>query len=358
MVESFKVQEQDAVRVGPEPLRRTTAALLETAGVPAGDAALAADVLVAADLRGVESHGVSNMLRIYLDGYARGTINPTPDWSIVRERPASANVDSDRGLGLVIAPKAMDIAIAKARETGVGVVTMTNGGHVGMAAYHAMLALPHDMVGMCLTAANPSVVPTFGKVPRLGTNPIAYAAPALEEPAFVFDMATSVVPVNKVRNAKRAGALVPPGMIADADGIPIMEPSPVPDAHLMLPLGSTREMGSHKGYGLAAVVEVLCSLLAGAGFGARNARTDYRHFVAAYNIDAFSDVTEFKQTMDDFIRTLQATPPAEGQERVMVPGQPEWEAQAERMAKGIPLHREVVEWLQEACAERGISCAL
>ncbi|MEX2599737.1 MAG: Ldh family oxidoreductase, partial [Dehalococcoidia bacterium] len=304
----------------------------------------------------VESHGVSNMLRLYLEAYANGVINPTPNWTVVRERLATANIESDRGLGLVIAPKAMEIAIEKARQTGMGVVTMTNGGHVGMAAYHAMLALPHDMIGMCMTAANPSVIPTFGKEPRLGTNPIAFAAPAKEEPAFVFDMATSVVPVNKVRNVKRAGALLPPGLIATADGTPVMEPALVPDSFLMLPLGSSPEMASHKGYGLGSVVEILCSVLAGAGFGARNARTDYRHFVAAYNIDAFSDVGEFKSTMDDFIRTLKATAPAEGHDRVLVAGQPEWEAQEERLANGIPLHREVVDWFHEACSERGVDC--
>ena len=320
------------------------------------DAALAADAVVMADLRGVDSHGVSNMLQAYLEHYADGTDNPRPNWRVVRERASIANIDADRGLGLVIAPRAMEIAIAKARETGVGVVTVHNAGHLGMAAYHAMLALPHDMVGVCMTAAGARMAPTFGREARLGTNPIAVAAPAGEEPAFVLDMATSVVPVNKLRNAYRMGNVLPPGHITDAEGRPIMEPVTAPAEYLLLPLGSTREQGSHKGYGLASVVELLCSIMSGAGFATSLPRTHYRHFVAAYDIDAFSDVGEFKRNMDDFIRDLKSTPPAAGQERVMVAGQPEWEMLEERTAKGIPLHKEVVAWFRSTCAEFGVEC--
>ena len=354
----FLVAEEDAVRVPAEPLRAAAAALIEKAGVPSADAWLAADVLVTADLRGVDSHGVSNMLRVYLDRYANGVQNPTPDWRIVRERAASANIDCDRGLGVIVAPKAMEIAMEKARACGVGVVTMFNGGHVGMAAYHAMLALERDMIGVCMTATGPDALPTFGRIPRLGTNPIAVAAPALEEPPWVFDMATSVIPVNKVRNARRAGALLPPGVIGAPDGTPIMERAPVPDDFLLLPLGATRESGSHKGYGLAMAVDILCSVLAGADYGVRAGRTNYRHYVAAYDIDAFSDAGEFKARMDDFIRDLRATPPAAGHERVLVAGDPEREAFADRSANGIPLHKEVVAWLRGVCAERDVPCEI
>lgn len=355
-MQSFEIREEDAVRVAAAPLREATAALLAKSGVPLEDAQLGADVIVAADLRGVDSHGVSNMLKVYLDRYADGTQNPTPAWKIVRERPSSANIDADRGLGIIIAPKAMDIAIEKAKQTGVGVVTMFNSGHVGMAAYHAMLALEHDMIGMCMTAAGPAVLPTFGRAPRLGTNPIAIAAPALHERPWVFDMATSVVPVNKVRNAKRMGTLLPPGVIADERGTPIMTPTPVPDEFHLLPLGADRQSGSHKGYGLAVAVDILCSVLAGAEFGIRAGRLHFRHYVAAYDIDAFSDAAEFKARMDDFIGELKATPPADGHERVMVAGQPEWEALEERTARGIPLHRDVVAWFRNTCAEYGVAC--
>ena len=219
MLESFILKEEDAVRVRHEDLRTTTSSIFEKMGVPSADAAVAADVLVLADLRGVDSHGVSNMLRSYVTGYTNGTINPTPDWKILRERPSTANIDSDLSLGIIMAPKAMDIAIAKAKQTGVGIVTMGRAGHVGMAAYHAMLALPHDMIGICLSGTPPQVLPTFGAEPRLGTNPIAVAVPTNEESPFVLDIATSVVAINKFRIAKRLGATIPGGMLADMDPV-------------------------------------------------------------------------------------------------------------------------------------------
>ncbi len=356
MTSAFTLREQDAVRVDPESLRESVDALFQKAGVPPRDAAVAADVLISADLRGVDSHGVSNMLKIYLDRYADGTQNPNPNWRIVRERPASANIDCDRGLGVILAPKAMQIAIDKARHAGVGVVTLFNSGHLGMAAYHAMIPLSHDMIGICMTAAGPAVLPTFGRIPRLGTNPIAIAAPTQNERPWVLDMATSVVPVNKVRNARRMGNPIPPGLIADSNGTPITEPTLPPDNFHLLPLGTTPDAGSHKGYGLAVAVDILSSVLAGADFGIRAGRLTFRHYLAAYNIDAFSDVNEFKTRMDDFIAQLKATPPAEGRDRVLVAGQPEWEALDDRSANGVPLHPNVVQWLRGVCAELRAPC--
>ncbi|MCH8109414.1 MAG: Ldh family oxidoreductase, partial [Chloroflexi bacterium] len=147
-------------------------------GVPDKDCELAADVLVTSDLRGVDSHGVSNMLRVYVNGYNEGSLNPRPNWRILRETPATANIDSDTGLGIIVVPKAMEIAIEKAKKVGVGMVTIRNARHLGMASYHAMMALEHDMIGTCMTSCPPGVLPTFGAEPRLGTNPIALAAPA------------------------------------------------------------------------------------------------------------------------------------------------------------------------------------
>lgn len=358
MVESFKVKEEDAVRVDGSLLREATTALFEKCGVPAADAALAADVLVMADLRGVDSHGVSNMLKSYLERYSDGTQNPRPDWKIVSDRASIANIDADLGLGTIIAPKAMEIAIDKARNTGVGVVTVFNCGHLGMAAYHAMLALPHDMIGMCMTAAGAQVLPTFGREPKLGTNPIAIAAPAGEEPPWVFDMATSIVPVNKVRNARRMNAPLPPGHIADGDGNPIMEPALAPADFNLLPLGSTREMGSHKGYGLASAVEVLCSILSGGGWATIRPRYYFRHYLAAYDPAAFGDLAEFKSNMDGWLRDLKSTPPAPGHERVMVAGEPEHEMYQDRIVNGIPLHRDVVDWFRGVCAEYEVICEI
>ena len=203
MLEQFHVKEEDAVRVQPDSLRATVTVIFEKLNVPAVDAQLATDALVTADLQRCGEPGVSNMLRYYVAGYNSGEINPRPNWRIVRETPATANIDSDTGLGIIIAPKAMEIAIDKARNTGVGMVTISNGRHMGMASYHAMMALKHDMIGISMTGCSPCVLPTFGAEPRVGTNPIAVAAPAGEEPPFVYDAATIVVAGNKIGLASR-----------------------------------------------------------------------------------------------------------------------------------------------------------
>ena len=358
MLEQFKTKEEEAIRVPEASLRSTVTAIFGKLNVPAEDAQLAADVLVAADLRGVDSHGVSNMLRIYVAGYAAGEINPRPNWHIVRQSAATANIDSDNGLGIIIAPKAMGLAISKAAQTGVGIVTVGNGRHLGMAAYHAMLALKHDMIGTCMTNAGPSVLPTFAREPRLGTNPIAVAVPAGEEPPFVFDGATSLAPGNKVRVATRLGHPIPGGWLADEQGNPIVEQQQAPEKYFLLPLGSIRETGSHKGYGLGCIVDILCGILSGAGYGMITGRGRNNHFLAAYNIDAFTPVDEFKEMMAHYLRTLKTTPPAEGHERVLVAGQPEFEEEQVRRIQGIPLHREVVEWFQSICQEMSIPFTL
>ena len=358
MVDLFKVPEEESVRVEPEALRAMVTAIFEKVGVPPEDAYLGADVLVTADLRGVDSHGVSNMLRNYVTGYNVGTINPRPDWRIVREAPAAATVDCDRGLGIIVAPKAMEIAIQKAKAAGIGMVTMRNGRHLGMASYHAMLALKHDMIGVCTTAVRAAVLPTFGREPRLGTNPIAVAVPAGKEHPFVLDIATSVVPVNKLRLAQRLGAVIPGGWIADEEGTPLMEPGPVPEHYQLLPLGTTRDLGSHKGYGLAGVVEILSAILSGEGDAMMQERGNAAHMVAAYNIEAFTPVDEFKQAMDDWMQSLKSTPPAPGHDRVLVPGQPEHEMEQERRTKGVPLHQEVIAWFKDISRELEIPYVL
>ena len=358
MLEMFKVRGEEEVRVGEDGLRRTVAAVFRKMGAPEEDCGLAADALVSADLRGVETHGVSNMLRSYVSGYGSGAINPTPNWRILRETPSTANIDSDGGLGIIVTPKAMEIAIEKAAVSGMGVVTVRNSGHLGMASYHAMMALERDMIGVCMTACPPLVVPTFGAEPRLGTNPIALAAPAGEEPPFVFDAAMCTVAANKVKLAQRVGAKLMPGWVTRPDGSPAMEATdpPVEDSMresgmALLPLGSTRELGSHKGYGLTAVVEILGGIMSGGGIAGMAGNTSFGHYVAAYSVEAFMDTGEFKRTMDAWLRHLQATRPAPGHDRVVYPGLPEFEEARERRSRGIPLHREVVDWFRGICEE-------
>lgn len=363
MLERFKVPEEIAVRVMEPELRQTVEELFKKYGLPDDDAVLAADVVVSADLRGVESHGVANLMPGYRQAFAKGEINPTPKWRVERETAATAAIDCDGGHGIVIAPKAMELAIDKARETGVGVVTMRDGRHLAMAAYHAMLALPYDMIGVCMTSTPPTVYPTWGAEPRVGTNPIAIAAPSEKEAPFVFDAATSAVAAGKQSIARRLGIDLLAGWVVDQEGSPDMRdhvpvPERVGDNFRLLPLGSTRELGSHKGYGLSGMVDVLAGIMSGGGPGLFPGRPDMNHYVAAYSVGAFVDVAEFKQTMDRWLKALRTTKPAPGHERVLYPGLSEAEETAKRRVDGIPLHPETVAWFQETCAELGVEYRL
>jgi len=356
MLEQFKVSHDDAEFVQGDDLKKTVAGIFEKLGVTPEDALLAADVQVLADLRGVDSHGVSNMLKSYITGYQEGSINPRPNWKVVRETPSTATVDSDKGLGTIVTPKAMDIAIQKAKNVGVGMVTIGNARHLGMASYHAMLALPHDMIGICMTSCPPQVLPTFGAEPRLGTNPIAIAVPAKNEPPFVFDVATSSVAVNKIRIAARLGAEIPGGWMAREDGSPIMESGLAPEKFTLLPLGADREGGSHKGYGFSCMVDILAGVLTGFGYGAVPGRPNFGHMVAAYSIDAFTDVEPFKAEMDEWLQMMKSTKPAPGHDRVLVAGQPEAEVEVVRRDEGIPLHPDVADWIRDTCGEMSVPC--
>ena len=356
ILDRFKVPAKDQVLVGEAALRRTVAQIFEKLGVSAEDAAVGADVLTTTDLRGVETHGVSNMLRMYVRDYRAGKLDPRPGWRIVRESPATAVIDAEKRLGIMVGPRAMSLAVDKARAVGVGVVTVMNSGHFGAIGHYAMQAALRDMVGVCFTGAGLSVVPTFASKPLLGTNPIALAAPARREAPMLFDAATSAIAGNKIRLAIRIGSPLLPGWVTDKEGSPIMEEKPVfdRDEYYQAPLGGTREQGSHKGYGFALMAEVLSTMLAGAlptmlapGSGSKN------HF-AAYDIAAFTDLESFKDGMDDMLRTLRTAAPAPGQERVLYPGLSEHEEMEKRRASGIPLHREVVAWFDQTTAELGI----
>jgi L-2-hydroxycarboxylate dehydrogenase (NAD+) len=219
-----------------------------------------------------------------------------------------------------------------------------------------MIAAQHDMVGVCSAAAGPRVLPTFGAEPRLGTNPIAYAAPARRFPPLLFDVSTTVLAENKLRLARRIGTILEPGWIADREGRPILEriPAPEPENYHQLPLGSTREHGSHKGYGLALLNEVLGTLLSGATPSMIDPSQRSKHYFAAYDIAAFSDVEHFKSTLDAMLETLTNTRTAPGHERVIYPGLLEHEAEMDRRERGIPLHREVIDWFNRTTDELGL----
>src|SRR5881296_195905 len=357
ILERFKVPAKDQVLVSEAGLRRTVTEIFEKLGLSPDDAAEGADVLTMTDLRGVETHGVSNMLRAYVRDYKAGKLNPRPGWRVMRESPGTAVIDAERRLGIMIGPKAMRLAVDKARNVGVGVVTVYNSGHFGAIGHFAMQAAQQDMVGVCFTGAGLSVVPTLAAKPMLGTNPIAVAAPARREAPMLFDAATSAIAGNKIRLAIRLGSPLLPGWVTDKEGNPITEEKPVfdRDEYHQLPLGGTREQGSHKGYGFALMAEVLSTVLAGAlptmlapGGGSKN------HF-AAYNIEAFTDLEQFKDTMDEMLKTLRTAKPAPGEERVLYPGLSEAEELQKRRAKGIPLHKEVLQWFGECTRELGIA---
>ena len=355
ILEQFKVPEDQAVSVDHVALSTLSADLLHAAGLPADDAALAADVLVAADLRGAESHGVSNKLRNYIADLERGHLNATPELKTLRETPSCLTMDCDRGLGIIVAPKAMRIAMDKAEQTGAGHVSVANGRHLGMAAYHALMALERDMIGQCMTACGPRMTPTFSADRAIGTNPIALAAPSGEEPPFVFDAATTVIAENKVGLARRVGGPLEAGWITQ-DGTPILERMDVPEEYKLLPLGSTRESGSHKGYSLGVIVDILGGLLNGSPAGALATRGKNNHYLSALRVDAFIDLVDFKRGMDDYLRALRALQPAPGHERVVYAGLQSFEEAAARKEHGIPLHIEVVEWFREAARGIGATC--
>jgi LDH2 family malate/lactate/ureidoglycolate dehydrogenase len=274
----------------------------------------------------------------------------------VREAAAVATLDSDAGLGLAVGPQAMELAMDKAAACGIGAVSVTHGRHFGAAAYHAALALERDMIGVAMTMGGVEMVPTFGAEPRLGLNPIAVAAPTRHEIPFVFVASLSSVAGNKIAIARRLGAVIPGGWIARADGAPILERGPVPDAPFrLLPAGGTHEGGSHKAYGLAVAVDILSGILSGNPPGFARVRGDVSHHFLAYRIDAFTDVGRFKTEMDAFMRGLRETPPAPGEERVLYAGLPEAETLRERTAHGIPYHRDVVDWFRAQARELGVA---
>lgn len=335
-------------------------------GVPPSDAALAARVLLSADLRGVDSHGVAR-----LSGYVRlwevGRINPTPEVKIVHETPSTATVDGDAGLGLVVAPKAMDIAINKADAVGTGWVSVRNSNHYGIAGYHAMMALERNMIGWSMTNASPLVAPTFSSERLLGTNPIAIAIPAGQQPPLVADFATTTVANGKLEILQRKEEQAPLGWIQDSQGNLTTNPHGVKEGGALLPLGGTRESGSHKGYGLGAVVDILSAVLSGANYGPwappfvsflpmaeDPVGEGLGHFFGAMRVDAFRPLDEWQHHMDHWIQRFRSSKPAPGHEKVLIPGDPEREMEADRQQQGIPLLDPVVRDLQSVGEKLGV----
>src|SRR5687767_10046343 len=326
-----------------------TKTVLEKIGCPPEDAAIAARVLLSADLRGIDSHGVAR-----LSGYVRlwevKRINARPSIKIVHETVSTAVVDGDGGLGLVVAPKAMQTAIDKAKNAGTGWVSVKNSNHFGIAGYHAMMALEHDMIGIAFTNASALVAPTFSVERLLGTNPICVAVPGGEEPSFIADMATTTAANGKLEILQRKNGVAPLGWIQDKSGKPSTDPHELKAGGALLPLGGDREHGSNKGYALGAIVDIFSAVLSGANYGPwvppfpayiplpdEQPGKGLGHFFGAMRIDAFRPAAEFKEHMDKWIRRFRSAKTVKGQEKVLIPGDPEREMETERMKNGIPL---------------------
>jgi LDH2 family malate/lactate/ureidoglycolate dehydrogenase len=330
-------------------LRRFVGGAFEKLGVPKDDAEIGANVLVQADLRGVDTHGVIRFTpqAWYVKWLTEGSMTARPNIQRVSESSSAALIDGDRGMGMVIGHRAMDLAIRKAKDSGIGMVAVRNSRHYGMSAYYSMMALPHDMIGIAMTNASRQVVPTFGREAKFGTNPMCFAVPADKELPFVLDMATTTAAAGKLELAARQGKPIPLGWALNERAEATDDPRIAQKARKLLPLGGSREGGSHKGYGLAIVVEILCGVLTGT-LTALNADQDPRgHFFGAIRLDTFRAVDEFKRDMDRLLRELKATPPVEGQERVYAAGEIEFETAAERREHGIPLLPSVLKGLRD-----------
>ena len=337
-------------------LARFVAAAFEKLGVPKDDAEIGANVLVQADLRGVDTHGVIrfNPHSWYVKWLTDGSMTACPNIRVISESGSAALLDGDRGIGMVIGHRAMEVAIRKARESGIGMVAVRNSRHYGMSAYYSMRALPHDMIGIAMTNASRQVVPTFGRESRFGTNPMCFAVPADKQLPFVLDMATTTAAAGKLELAARQGKLIPLGWALNELAEPTDDPRVAQQARRLLPLGGSREGGSHKGYGLAIMVEILCGVLTGT-LTALNADQDPRgHFFAAIRLDTFRPVDEFKRDMDRLIGALKSTAPVEGQDRVYVAGEIEFETAKERAEHGIPLLPSVLKGLREVGEQLGV----
>ena len=343
--------------IDAEKLIIFSATALEKMGVPPEDARLTAEILVAADLRGIDSHGVAHLAPFYIKRIQDGRIKVKPDIKITSMATATAVVDGDGGLGFVVSCRAMEEAMSRAAETGVGFVTVHDSTHYGAGAYYAMMVLPRDMIGISMTQGGVGVVAPGSKGRGVGLNVISVAVPAGEEKPFVLDMATGVVAGGKLELAARNGTPIPEGWAVDMDGNPVTEVSQVTGG--ILPLGGTPALGAYKGFGLTVLVDILCSVLSGdlsvpEMDSETSARGRSSHFFGALNIASFMSIDDFKARMDTMIRAHHSLPKAPGVDKIRLAGEVEWETELERRENGIPLHPSVVDSLKKLAGELDI----
>ncbi len=343
-------------------LRAFTESVFESIGCSKQHARQAADVLLLADIRGIDSHGVAR-----LPGYVRlweaKRVNSKPNMQIAHETPGTATLDADEALGLVSGPLAMRIAMDKAKKVGTGWVAVNNSNHFGIGAYHAMMPLEEDMIGISMTNASPLVAPTHSIERLLGTNPMCFAWPAKGHEPFVADLATSAAANGKLEIAQRAGKSIPDSWVQTKDGGVSTDPAELKNGGSLLPLGSTEDNGSHKGYALSAVVDLFCGVLGGANYGPwvppfvsfLPVQPDLPgkglgHFFGAMRIDAFRPKEDYYQHMEQWIKRFQ-TAKSKGDQHVIIPGEPEYHESLIRKERGIPLQSEVIKNLEKLSSQ-------
>ncbi|MCX5910215.1 MAG: Ldh family oxidoreductase [Deltaproteobacteria bacterium] len=354
--------------VAAEALREFCQTVFEKSGVPPEDARASADVLVRADRRGIESHGVAR-LRRYYTGLKNGLMIARPEIKILHETPVSARIDGGNALGQVAGRRGMETAISKARKNGIGLVAVGNSNHFGIAGYYSMMALEYDLIGLSLTNSNAYVVPTFGREGMIGTNPLSVAVPALTERPFVLDMSTAVATLGKLEVHHRMGKKIPRGWAIDEKGQSCDDPDRIlrnlksKAGGGILPLGGDgEEWGGHKGYGLDLLADILSGVLSGSGYlnllypqtpEGKSLPSRIGHFFGAWRVDFFRPAEEFKRDMDDFIRRLKNSAKAEGQARIYVHGEKEFELEEKFEKNGLPLYSKVYEDLAAIGREVG-----
>lgn len=344
----------DICWVGFDILERFIVDVFTGIGVPEADARACADVLITADKRGINSHGVGRLKTIYYDRIVKDRIQqPVTRFEVVRESPTTAVVDGHHGMGMVIGTRCMNLAIDKARASGIGVVVARNSTHYGIAGYYVRMACQAGMIGFTSTNARPSIAPTFGVENMLGTNPLVFGMPTDEDFIFTNDYATSVTQRGKIEEYARAGKPLPAGWVIDHDGRTLTDASQVLKALVdgtaaLTPLGGIGEdHGGYKGYGFATVAEILSAALQQGAFlktlnGIENGKkVPYRlgHFFLALNVESFTDLASFRKTTGDILRQLRASAKAPGQTRIWTCGEKEHYIGLERRDKGVPLNR-------------------
>ena len=356
------------MKVAAEKVRSQIESLLGAWGMDADLVRVTADAMVETDLAGVDSHGVS-MLMDYEKFKTAGKLNVKARPKVVKDGPVVGMVDAGAGLGHPAAVMGMDLAIAKAKQMGVGVVTVFNSHHFGAAGYYARRASSAGLVGMVTSATRAiAMVPTRASVPVLGTNPIAFAAPTKRNAPFCLDMATTTVANNKIKVYGLNGKKLPAGWVLDGNGEPVTDPESAlkiiyekKGSGGQTPIGGTPEMSSHKGYGLGLMVHILGGTLSGASFSPIRVKTQkpgdpdrLGHFFMAIDPKSFRPEGAFEEDLDAVIDVLHGTPPVDPALPVLVPGDPERESRERRLREGIPMPDSLLEKIRDICGRSGV----